>query len=115
MLAWQGRWWHTFTGFFVYTFQPRTPAGHEQGTPCAAQAPQHSGCLPSAPGATVSGSLISVMSGAMEGNLENQVVGDPETVAGATAFYRSSSSHQRSVRVRNDSRSKSISITHAYS
>lgn len=60
------------------------------------QAPQHSGCLPSAPGATVSGQLLSVMSGAMEGNLENQVVGDPETVAGSSALYRPTSSAQRS-------------------
>lgn len=41
-----------------------------------------SGCLPHSPAATVSGSLISVMSGAKEGSLEHQVVGDPETVAG---------------------------------
>ncbi|CAL8472070.1 g11612 [Coccomyxa elongata] len=55
-----------------------------------------SGCLPTTPGATVSHSLISVMSGAKEGSLEHQVVGDPETVAGGSVPpRRSSSSGQR--------------------
>ena len=51
-----------------------------------------SGCLPTTPGATVSHSLISVMSGAKEGSLEHQVVGDPETVAGGSAPPRRSTS-----------------------
>ncbi len=44
----------------------------------------------------MSHSLISVMSGAKEGSLEHQVVGDPETVAGGSVPpRRSSSSGQR--------------------
>ncbi|KAK9905979.1 hypothetical protein WJX75_010025 [Coccomyxa subellipsoidea] len=50
-----------------------------------------SGCLPTSPAATVSGSLISVMSGAKEGSLEHQVVGDPETVAGGSGLPRQGS------------------------
>lgn len=52
-------------------------------------ASQQSGCLPAAPGASVSGSLISVMSGALDP--EHQVKGDPETIAGSSSLYRSTS------------------------
>ncbi len=54
-----------------------------------------SGCLPTSPAATVSGSLISVMSGAKEGSLEHQVVGDPETVAGGSSLPRQGSRSSR--------------------
>ena len=54
-----------------------------------------SGCLPSAPRPTVSGtvseSLVGVMSGAKEGSLDHQVVGEPETIEGGTNLQRQAS------------------------
>lgn len=50
-----------------------------------AQDSSNSSCLPSMPGQRVQSGLLGVMSGARDGNLNNQVRGEPETVAGSSA------------------------------
>ena len=50
-----------------------------------AQDSSNSSCLPSMPGQRVQSGLLGVMSGARDGNLSNQVRGEPETVAGSSA------------------------------
>ena len=50
-----------------------------------AQDSSNSSCLPSMPGQRVQSGLISVMSGARDGNLDNQVRGEPETIAGSSS------------------------------
>lgn len=60
-------------------------AGAELSCVCLTQDSSNSSCLPSMPGQRVQSGLISVMSGARDGNLDNQVRGEPETVAGSSA------------------------------
>lgn len=50
-----------------------------------AQDSSNSSCLRNMPGQRVQSGLIGVMSGARDGNLDNQVRGEPETVAGSSA------------------------------
>jgi len=48
-----------------------------------AQDSANSSCLPSAPSQRVQSGIVSVMSGARDGNLDHQVRGEPETIAGS--------------------------------